>query len=548
MSIYDQDLDKNPANYAPLSPVSFIERTAEVYGDLPSIVHGARRYLWRETRERSARLAAALRALGVTRGTTVSVMLTNTPEMVEAHYAVPALNAVLNTLNTRLDAQLLAWQMQHCEASVLISDREFGPVMQQALRILRESQGRTPLLIEVSDSEYAGGGASIGGEEYEALLARHAPLAHLDGPQDEWDAIAVSYTSGTTGNPKGVVTHHRGAYLNAVSNAVDWSMPHFPRYLWTLPMFHCNGWCFPWTVALLAGTHVCLRRVESGAILDAMRRHGVDHYCGAPIVHNMLINADPAEREGIRQRVRGMVAAAAPPAAMIDGMAKIGIDLTHVYGLTETYGPAAVAAKRAHWAEESLAEQTRLNGRQGVRYALQEGMTVLDPETMQEVPANGEVLGEVMFRGNIVMKGYLKNPAATRAAFTGGWFHSGDLAVLQSDRYAKIRDRSKDVIISGGENVSSLEVEDALYRHPCVAVCAVVARPDPKWGETPLAYVELKPGSRASAEELIAHCRTLLAGYKMPREVRFEEIPKTATGKIQKYLLRERARSASAIE
>jgi fatty-acyl-CoA synthase len=548
MSIYDQDLDKNPANYAPLSPVSFIERTAEVYGDLPSIVHGARRYLWRETRERSARLAAALRALGVAPGSTVSVMLTNTPEMVEAHYAVPALNAVLNTLNTRLDARLLAWQLQHCEASVLISDREFGPVMQQALRILRESQGRTPLLIEVCDSEYAGGGASIGGEEYEALLARHGPLAHLEGPQDEWDAIAVSYTSGTTGNPKGVVTHHRGAYLNAVSNAVDWSMPHFPTYLWTLPMFHCNGWCFPWTVALLAGTHVCLRRVESGAILDAMRRHGVDHYCGAPIVHNMLINADPAERAGIRQRLRGMVAAAAPPAAMIDGMAKIGVELTHVYGLTETYGPAAVAAKRAHWAEESIAEQTRLNGRQGVRYALQEGMTVLDPETMQEVPADGEVLGEVMFRGNIVMKGYLKNPAATRAAFAGGWFHSGDLAVLQSDRYAKIKDRSKDVIISGGENVSSLEVEDALYRHPCVAICAVVARPDPKWGETPLAYVELKAGSRASAEELIAHCRTLLAGYKIPREVRFEEIPKTATGKIQKYLLRERARSASAIE
>jgi fatty-acyl-CoA synthase len=548
MSIYEQDLDKNPANYAPLSPVSFIERTAEVYGDLPAVVHGARHYLWRETRERSARLAAVLRALGVARGTTVSVMLTNTPEMVEAHYAVPALNAVLNTLNTRLDAALLAWQMQHCETQVLISDREFAPVMQQALRILREEHGRTPLLIEVCDSEYVGGGAPLGGEEYEALLARHAPLAHLEGPQDEWDAIAVSYTSGTTGDPKGVVTHHRGAYLNAVSNAVDWSMPHFPRYLWTLPMFHCNGWCFPWTVAMLAGTHVCLRRVESGAILDAMRRHGVDHYCGAPIVHNLLINADPAARQGIRQRVRGMVAAAAPPAAMIDGMAKIGFDLTHVYGLTETYGPAAVAAKRAHWAEESLAEQTRLNGRQGVRYTLQEGMAVLDPDTLQEVPANGEVLGEVMFRGNIVMKGYLKNPAATRAAFAGGWFHSGDLGVLQSDRYAKIRDRSKDVIISGGENVSSLEVEDALYRHPSVAACAVVARPDPKWGETPLAYVELKPGARATAEELIAHCRTLLAGYKIPREVRFEEIPKTATGKIQKYLLRERARSASAIE
>jgi len=548
MSIYDQDLDKSPANYVPLSPVSFLERTAEVYGDLPAIVHGSRSYLWRETRERSARLAAALRALGVTRGTTVSVMLTNTPEMVEAHYAVPALNAVLNTLNTRLDAQLLAWQMQHCETSVLISDREFAPVMQDALRLLREQHGLTPRLIEVSDSEYRGGGAPLGGEGYEALLARHAPLVRLEGPQDEWDAIAISYTSGTTGNPKGVVTHHRGAYLNAVSNAVDWSMPHFPKYLWTLPMFHCNGWCFPWTVALLAGTHVCLRRVESGAMLEAMRRHGVDHYCGAPIVHSMLINAEPAARVGLAPRVRGMVAAAAPPAAMIDGMAKIGFELTHVYGLTETYGPAAVAAKRVHWSQQSLAEQTRLHGRQGVRYVLQEGMTVLDPETMCEVPADGEVLGEIMFRGNIVMKGYLKNPAATRAAFAGGWFHTGDLAVLQPDRYAKIRDRSKDVIISGGENVSSLEVEDALYRHPAVLACAVVARPDPKWGETPLAFVELKAGARATAAELIAHCRSLLAGYKIPREVRFEEIPKTATGKIQKYLLRERARSASAIE
>ena len=545
MSIYDRDLEKNSANYVPLSPVSFIERTAEVYGDLPAVVHGARRYLWRETRERSARLAATLRALGVTRGTTVSVMLTNTPEMVEAHYAVPALAAVLHTLNIRLDAPLLAWQMQHCESAVLISDREFGPVMQQALRILREEHGRTPHLIEVCDSEYHGAGARLGGEDYEALLARHAPLSHLEGPPDEWDAIAVSYTSGTTGNPKGVVTHHRGAYLNAVSNAIDWSMPHFPKYLWTLPMFHCNGWCFPWTLALLAGTHVCLRRVEIGAILEAMRREGVDHYCGAPIVHNMLINSDPAQREGIAQRVRGMVAAAAPPAAMIEGMERIGFDVTHVYGLTETYGPAAVAAKRAHWADESLAEQTRLNGRQGVRYALQEAMTVLEPHTLEEVPADGEALGEIMFRGNITMKGYLKNPTATRAAFAGGWFHTGDLAVLQPDRYVKIKDRSKDVIISGGENVSSLEVEDALYRHPAVAACAVVARPDPKWGEVPLAYVELRPGMRASAEDLIGHCRTLLAGYKIPREVRFEEIPKTATGKIQKYVLR-RGRSAIA--
>jgi fatty-acyl-CoA synthase len=548
MSIYDQDLDKNPANYVALSPVSFVERSAEVFGDLPAVIHGRRRYTWRDTRERAARLAAALRALGVARGTTVSAMLPNTPEMIEAHYAVPALNAVLHPLNTRLDAVLLAWQMQHCEAAVLITDREFAPVIEVALRILRKQHGRAPIVIDVCDSEYAGGGALLGACEYEALLARHEPLRQLEGPRDEWDAIAVSYTSGTTGNPKGVVTHHRGAYLNAVCNAATWSMPHFPTYLWTLPMFHCNGWCFPWTVAMLAGTHVCLRKVETRAILEAMRVHGVDHYCAAPIVHNLLINAPAALREGITQRVRGMVAGAAPPAAMIEGMARIGFDLTHAYGLTEVYGPAAVAAKREQWAATSLSEQARLNGRQGVRYVLQEGMTVLEPETMTEVPADAQTLGEVMFRGNIVMKGYLKNPAATAQAFAGGWFHTGDLAVLEPDRYVKIRDRSKDVIISGGENISSLEVEDALYRHPAVMACAVVARPDPKWGETPLAYVELKSGVTASAAELIGHCRTLLAAYKVPREVRFEEIPKTSTGKIQKFVLRERARSASAIE
>jgi fatty-acyl-CoA synthase len=547
MSIYDQDLDKNAANFVALSPTSFVERSAEVFGDLAAVVHGARRYSWRETRERTARLAAALRALGVGRGTTVSAMLPNTPEMIEAHYAVPALNAVLNTLNTRLDAPLLAWQMQHCETALLITDREFSSVMKEALRILRDEHGRTPLVVDVSDSEYAGPGERIGQHDYEALLAQHAPLAQLCGPQDEWDAIAVSYTSGTTGNPKGVVTHHRGAYLNAVSNAATWSMPHFPKYLWTLPLFHCNGWCFPWTVAMLAGTHVCLRKVETRAMFDAMRAHGVDHYCAAPIVHNMLINAEPALRAGITQRVRGMVAGAAPPAAMIEGMRNIGFDLTHAYGLTETYGPAAAAAKRASWSSEDLAEQTRLNGRQGVRYVLQEGMTVLDPQTMATVPATGEVTGEIMFRGNIVMKGYLKNPQATAQAFAGGWFHSGDLAVLEPDHYVKIKDRSKDVIISGGENISSLEVEDALYRHPGVLACAVVARPDPKWGETPLAYVEVKPGASVTAEELIQHCRGRLAGFKVPREVRFEEIPKTATGKIQKFLLRQRARSASAI-
>ena len=548
MSIYDQHLDRHAANHVALSPVSFVERSAEVFGDLPAVVHGARRYTWAQVRERSARLAAALRALGVGRGSTVSVMLPNTPEMVEAHYAVPALGAVLNTLNTRLDAPLLAWQMNHCEAMVLITDREFASIMGPALASLRAEHGRQLVVIDVCDSEYTGPGDRLGEHEYEALLAAHAPLARLEGPADEWDAIAVSYTSGTTGDPKGVVTHHRGAYLNAVCNAATWTMPHFPRYLWTLPMFHCNGWCFPWTVAMLGGTHVCLRRVEAPAILQAMREHGVDHYCAAPIVHNLLINAPAALREGIRQKVRGMVAGAAPPASMIEGMAKLGFDITHVYGLTEVYGPASVAVKREAWAGESLSEQTRLNGRQGVRYVLQEGMTVLDPDTMAEVPADGQTMGEIMFRGNITMKGYLKNPSATDKAFAGGWFHTGDLAVMEPDRYVKIKDRSKDIIISGGENISSIEVEDALYRHPAVLACAVVARPDPKWGETPVAYVETKPESPVTADELVAHCKGLLAGYKVPREIRFEPIPKTSTGKIQKFQLRERAKSSSAIE
>jgi fatty-acyl-CoA synthase len=528
--------------------VSFVERSGEVFADLEAVVHGARRHCWRETRERSARLAAALASFGVGRGTTVSAMLHNTPEMIEAHYAVPALNAVLNTLNTRLDAPLVAWQMNHCETAVLLTDRELAPTMKEALRLLREEHGRTPVVIDVCDSEFSGAGERIGAHEYEALLAAHEPLVHLAGPADEWDAIAVSYTSGTTGDPKGVVTHHRGAYLHAVCNAASWTMPHFPRYLWTLPMFHCNGWCFPWTVALLGGTHICLRRVEAQAIFDAIRRERVDHYCAAPIVHSLLIAAPEAMRAGIGQKVRAMVAGAAPPASMIEGMARIGFDITHIYGLTEVYGPASVAVKRASWAGQSLSEQTRLNGRQGVRYALEEGMTVMHAETMREVPADGLTMGEIMFRGNIVMSGYLKNAKATAESFAGGWFHTGDLAVLEPDRYVKIKDRSKDIIISGGENISSLEVEDALYRHAAVLACAVVARPDPKWGEAPLAFVELKPGAQVEASELIAHCKQLLAGYKVPRDIRFEAIPKTATGKIQKFQLREKARAAAAID
>ena len=540
-SIFDQGLEKNAANFVALSPVSFVERSAEVFGDLTAVIHGQRRYTWAQTRERSARLAATLRASGVVRGSTVSAMLSNTPEMLEAHYAVPALNAVLNTLNTRLDPALLAWQMNHCEASVLLTDSEFGGVMREALRILRETHGRELLVVDICDSEWTGSSERVGTLEYESWLAAHEPLAVLPGPQDEWDAIAVSYTSGTTGDPKGVVTHHRGAYLNAVCNANTWSMPQFPVYLWTLPMFHCNGWCFPWTVAMQAGTHVCLRKAEVAPILSAIREHQVDHYCAAPIVHNLLINAPAALREGIGHAVRGMVAGAAPPASMIEGMTHIGFDITHVYGLTEVYGPASVAAKRTEWAVQTASEQTRLNGRQGVRYPLQEGMTVMEPEHMQELPADGQTMGEIMFRGNIVMKGYLKNPKATAEAFAGGWFHTGDLAVLEADRYVKIKDRSKDIIISGGENISSLEVEDALYRHSAVMACAVVAKPDEKWGETPVAYVELKEGASVSAADLLAHCKSLLAAYKVPRDFRFEAIPKTSTGKIQKFELRKRA-------
>ncbi len=541
ISIFDQDLGKNKANYVPLSPVSFVERSAEVFGDLVATVHGKRSYTWAEVRERSARLANALTGLGIGKGDAVSVMLSNTPEMVEAHYAVPAINAVLNTLNTRLDAHLLAWQMNHCEAKVLITDREFAHTISSALKMLKNEYNRELIVIDVDDSEYSGPGELLGKYEYEAWIKASAPVSLLKGPDDEWDAIAVSYTSGTTGDPKGVVTHHRGAYLNATCQAITWQMPEFPVYLWTLPMFHCNGWCFPWTIAMLGGTHVCLRRADATSILAAIDKYKVDHYCAAPIVHNLLISSKPELRSGIKHKVKAMVAGAAPPAAMIEGMNKIGFELLHVYGLTEVYGPAAGAVQRPSWAKESLSEQTRLNARQGVRYMLEEGMTLLNPETMEELPADGETMGEIMFRGNIVMKGYLKNPTSTAKAFEGGWFHTGDLAVMESDRYLKIKDRSKDIIISGGENISSLEVEDALYRHPDVMTCAVVAKEDEKWGETPLAYVELRPDATVTAEELVTHCKSLLAGYKVPKDIRFEAIPKTSTGKIQKFELRKRA-------
>jgi len=537
-------LPRNAANYVPLTPLSFIARSAGVFADRVSVVYGARHDTWGETYARCRRLASGLAALGVARGDTVAAMLANTPEMVEMHFGVPMAGAVLNTLNTRLDAEALAFMLQHGGAKVVVCDTEYAPVMRAALARL----AAPPRVIDVADSLRVGADATAASADYEALLASGDPAFAWQMPADEWDSIALNYTSGTTGNPKGVVYHHRGAYLNAISNVVDWEMPRHAVYLWTLPMFHCNGWCFPWTMAAIAGTNVCLRRVDAQSIFDAIRTHGVTHYCGAPIVHSTLINAPEAMKRGIDHRVSGLVAAAAPPAAMIEGMERMGFDITHVYGLTETYGPAAVCAKQPAWNGLDIAARTERNGRQGVAYTLQQAMSVRDPVTLEAVAADGETIGEIMFRGNITMKGYLNNPAATAEAFAGGWLHTGDLAVLHADGYAKIRDRSKDVIISGGENISSLEVEDVLYRHPAVLAAAVVAQPDAKWGESPRAYVELKPGAALAAEELAAHCRRYLAGFKMPKAFEFGELPKTSTGKIQKFLLRERARSAAAIE
>jgi fatty-acyl-CoA synthase len=540
---YEQDLGRNPANYVPLTPLSFIARTAQVWPQRLAVVHGGRSYSWRETYARCRRLASALSRCGICPGDTVAVMLANTPEMLEAHFGVPMTGAVLNALNTRLDAEAIAFMLKHGEARMLITDTEYSTTAGKALARLESP----PLVIDVADA-LGPGGRRLGTQDYEAFIAGGDPDFQWRHPADEWEAIALNYTSGTTGNPKGVVCHHRGAYLAAISNIVDWGMPHHAVYLWTLPMFHCNGWCFPWAVAAIGGTNVCLRKVEAGAVFDAIRRHRVTHYSGAPIVHNTLINAPDGMKAGITHRVSAMVAAAAPPAAMIEGMERMGFELTHVYGLTEVYGPATICARHPEWSALDLSARVERNGRQGVAYTLQEGVSVMDPASMTPVPWDGATMGEIMFRGNMTMKGYLKNPRATADAFAGGWFHSGDLAVMQPDGYVKIRDRSKDVIISGGENISSLEVEDALCRHPAVLLAAVVAQPDPKWGESPRAYVELKAGATTTETELIAHCRAVLAGFKVPKNVEFGELPKTSTGKVQKFLLRERARSASAIE
>jgi fatty-acyl-CoA synthase len=541
--LYVTGLDANAANYAPLTPLAFLDWSADVYPDRLAVVHGARRFTWAQTRERCRRLASALTARGIGRGDTVSVVAANTPEMVEAHFGVPMTGAVLNTINTRLDAATIALILDHAQARVLITDREFSPAVAGALWRCQAS----PLVIDIDDSEYDGPGERLGEVNYEALLAGAEPKYKRIEPADEWQAISLNYTSGTTGEPKGVVYHHRGAHLNAVGNILTWGMPRHSVYLWTLPMFHCNGWCFPWTIAANAGTNVCLRRVDAAEIFRLMRSEGVTHYCGAPVVHSVLINAPEELRHGIG-RVSAMVAGAAPPPTMIEGMEQLGFDLTHVYGLTETYGPAAVCAKHQGWDELDVAGRAQRNGRQGVRSQLQETMTVIDGQTGRPVPADGQTIGEIVFRGNITMKGYLKNPAATQRAFSGGWFHSGDLAVVEPDGYVKIKDRAKDVIISGGENISSIEIEEVLYRHPAVALAGVVAQPDPKWGETPLAYVELRPGAQASEAELIDYCRANLPRFKAPKNVVFGPLPKTSTGKIQKHVLRDHARSASAIE
>jgi len=543
-TIYDRDLPRTAANYAALTPLTFLERAAAVFPTQPAVVHGALRRDWAEVYARCRRLAHALARRGFGRGDTVAVMLPNTPEMVEAHFGIPMAGCVLNALNTRLDAEAIAFMLEHGEARMFIVDREFSATARQAVARLK----RPIEVVDVDDPAYTGPGERIGRSDYEALLAEGTTEFAWQPPGDEWDAIALNYTSGTTGDPKGVVYHHRGAYLNAVSNILVWALPHHPVYLWTLPMFHCNGWCFPWTVAAMAGTNVCLRRVEAAAIFDAIRAHRVTHYCGAPIVHAALVNAPDELRQGIAHRVNAMVAGAAPPAAMIEGMERLGFDLTHVYGLTEVYGPATVCAKQPEWDSLDVGERAAKNGRQGVRYPMEEAVSVRDPDTLVPVPADGETIGEVMFRGNITMKGYLKNPAATAKAFAGGWFRSGDLAVVHADGYLRIKDRSKDIIISGGENISSIEVEDVLYRHPAVMIAAVVAAPDAKWGEVPCAFIETRDGAAVTAEELTAHCRAHLAGFKVPKRFVFGPVPKTNTGKIQKFLLRQQARSATAID
>jgi fatty-acyl-CoA synthase len=536
---YDIDLDRNPANFQPLTPLTFLARAASVFPDHGAIIHGQRRSTYAEFYARARRLASALAKRGIKRGDTVSVMLANTPAMLEAHYGVPMTGAVLNTLNTRLDAPIIAFSLDHAEAKVLITDREFSKTVKDALVLAKAK----PLIIDYDDLAFTGTGERLGTIEYEDFIKEGEADFAWAMPDDEWDAISLNYTSGTTGDPKGVVYHHRGAYLLALGNVVTCGMGKHPVYLWTLPMFHCNGWCFPWSLSIVAGTHVCLRQVRAGAMYDAIANHRVTHLCGAPIVMATLLNAPSHEKKPLPHVVEFFTAAAPPPEAVLADMKANGFNVTHLYGLTETYGPAVVNDWHRGWDALEPSLQAHKKARQGVRYQALEALDVLDPDTMTPVPRDGETIGEVMFRGNVVMKGYLKNKATTEKEFKGGWFHSGDLGVMHPDGYLQIRDRSKDIIISGGENISSIEVEDALYKHHAVQSVAVVAKPDEKWGETPCAFVELRPGEIASADELIAWCRKNLAAYKCPRTVVFTEIPKTSTGKIQKFKLREMAKA-----
>jgi fatty-acyl-CoA synthase len=537
-SSYDRDLDKNDANYVPLSPLGFLERSASVYPKRVSVIHGDQSFTWAETYDRCRKLASALARRGVGVGDTVAFMAANTPAAFEATFGVPMVGAVLCALNIRLDAETIAFMLGHGEAKVLVTDREFSPVIKRALALMDTK----PIVIDIDDP-LGLGGELIGECDYEAFIATGDADFTWRWPADEWEAIALNYTSGTTGNPKGVVYHHRGAYINALGNVVNWGMHGHPVYLWTLPMFHCNGWCFPWTITALAGTHVCLRRVEAAAMFAAIEKHKVTHMCGAPIVMGMLINAPDKDRRPLPHAVEFMTAAAPPPAAVIGRLEAQGFKITHVYGLTEVYGPATVCAWHEEWDELPLDERARLKSRQGVRYVNEEAMMVADPGTLEPVPQDGLTMGEVFYRGNVVMKGYLKNPAATQEAFKGGWFHTGDLGVWHADGYIELKDRSKDIIISGGENISTIEVEGVLYQHPDVGEAAVVARPDEKWGETPCAFIGLKEGSTVTEEDIMAFCRTRLAHYKCPRTVVFTSLPKTSTGKVQKFVLREMAKN-----
>ena len=542
-NIYDADLDRCDANYVSLSPLSFLGRVARVYPDHPSVIHGGTRWTWRETAERCNRLASALTKRNIGPGDTVSVMAPNIPALYESHFGVPMTGAVLNALNIRLDAKTLAFILDHGEAKVLITDTEFSPVIKDALRICKQDL----LVIDIDDPE-GPGGDRLGELTYEELLTEGKSNYTWSAPDSEWNAISLNYTSGTTGNPKGVVYHHRGAYLNASSNIIGWNLGHHPTYLWTLPMFHCNGWCFPWSLAAVGGTSVCLRNVSASAIFDAIADHSVTHFCGAPVVLNLIINAAESETRNFDHTVEVMTAAAPPPAAVLAAMEAAGFSMTHVYGLTETYGPAVICAWHPEWNDLPLAEQAEIKSRQGVQYHMLEDLKVLDPETMNSVQPDALQLGEVMFRGNIVMKGYLKNPKATAEAFAGGWFHSGDLGVLYPDGYIQLKDRSKDIIISGGENISSIEIEDTLYRHPDVLEAAVVARPDNKWGETPCAFVTLKDTAvGVTGQDIINFCRDQMAHFKIPKTVIFLELPKTSTGKVQKFRLREKTEAMGSL-